>query len=295
MRGVGRRCGIDRRHSELNEVLTFERRAAREKLRENQSERINVGPWPRRPERATELLGRTVPGRERAHPALGLLELPPLDVPHHLGDPEVEQLDERLFTAEGAADPDVVGLDVAVSDSTPVHHAQHLGEGLDDLLGFFERPTLGTEDRTLVLKNVLEGATFEPLQNDVRQLLALGGHQRARIACLHDGRAASRELAEERALLDEVLEQARTLVARDPAEALEALECHRQPPHQVRRPVDVENEPSPTAASTRYLSPIVLPTIPRWSCVIAENSHDALGASDMPMSRCAISACHVVR
>ena len=137
--------GDDRRHSKLNEVLTFERRPAREKLRENQSQRINVGPWPRRPKRATELLGRTVPGRERAHSALGLLELPPLDVPHHLGDPEVEQLDERLFAAERAADPDVVGLDVAVGDSTPVHHAQHLGEGLDDLLGFFERPTLGTE------------------------------------------------------------------------------------------------------------------------------------------------------
>ena len=125
--------------------------------------------------------------------------------------------------------------------ATPVavHHAQHLREGLDDLLGFFERPSLGTEDRALVLKNVLEGATFEPLQNDVRQLLALGGHQCAGIARLHDGCAAPRKLAEQRTLLHEVLKQPRALVDRHPVEALEALERHRQPPHQVSRPVDV--------------------------------------------------------
>ena len=84
----------------------------------------------------------------------------------------------------------------------------------------------------------LERRPLEPLEHhegDARRAFAV---EHPDVARLHDGRRARREVREERALLDELVEQLLPVRLGEVAKGLEHLERHRALPDDVHRLVD---------------------------------------------------------
>ena len=91
---------------------------------------------------------------------------------------------------------------------------------------------------------------------------AVGGGERSDVARLHDAGGAAGELREQRALLDEILEQlSRAILGRDFHQDLEALDGDRLLPDLVLARYTMPKPPSPTTFSISYFSPIVVPTM----------------------------------
>ena len=105
--------------------------AAREELDHDEPERIHVGPRARGAVGRGELLRRPVARRERLrHHESGRRRR---CAPHHLRDPEIEELGARSLAVGAYENEDVAGLDVAVDDAALVRDRERLGDGVQEL------------------------------------------------------------------------------------------------------------------------------------------------------------------
>ena len=92
--------------------------------------------------------------------------------------------------------------------------------------------------RLLVVEHLLERATLEPLEDHVRHLATVAHAQHADVARLTDRRRALGELGEERALLDEHLDELIASLGGEIAERAEHLDGDRSLPDLVGGAID---------------------------------------------------------
>ncbi|MFT3768182.1 MAG: hypothetical protein QM820_22250 [Minicystis sp.] len=111
-----------------------------------------------------ELLRAHVGGRADHHPRLGQrgADARDLGVAQHLGDAEVEHLDEEGISLAALGDEDVVRLDVAVDDAVLVGALQGAAHLLHQRLGG------GEAEAAAALEQLGEGEAAEQLHHEVR-------------------------------------------------------------------------------------------------------------------------------
>src|SRR4029077_21217295 len=96
----------------------------------------------------------------------------------------------------------------------------------------------GEAAAALLPEDDVERLPVEPLEDHVRDPLAVRRGERADVARLHDGGRAAGELRHQLALLDEAVEQLVALILRRVREDLEALDGDGLLPDRVLRQVD---------------------------------------------------------
>ncbi len=205
MRGVGRVSGLPQANASWIEIVALEGHPSDEHFHRDESERKHVGPGPGRSVAAAELLGCAVLRGERSDVRAGFRQrgLHLRVVGDHLRDTEVENLDRDGPVAKIVSEyEDVWWLDVAMGNAVPVGHVERRRHRTEDLHHLRDRPG-GTPRLALLHEDVLERATFEPLEHHVGHPATLGRGVRPDVARLHDGGRLAGELSQEAPFFDE--------------------------------------------------------------------------------------------
>jgi hypothetical protein len=154
-----------------------------------------------------------------------------------------------LMTMPGTrllAEHEEVGrLDVAVRHAQRVGQRQRPDRAVHDLKRLEHPARLAATDPVVVPEERLERLPVEPLEHHVRQPRPARRRQRADVPRLHDAGRAARQLAEQLALLHELIEQLVAHLDRRVRQRREALERHGFVPDAVHRP---EHHPEPALA-----------------------------------------------